>query len=349
MIQELHIKNFQSHKDSKLEFSPGVNVIIGDSDSGKSAIIRALQWVTFNKPSGDAFRSTWGGDTMVTVRTADGSVTRRKGDHENSYKLELEMPSVFTGFGQDIPEPIKKFLNLDEVNLQKQLDAPFLLSDTPGQIAAYFNRIAGIDIIDKSIKNCQKEIRETSSSIKYVREDLKQKKNQLLQFDYLESIESDLVELEQLEKVKRNLVKEKVEIAQALLKFEKVTKEQDEIYFLLQLEDYVLDLLELINNRKIALSKKEALNQLLFKIEKTTKRIEQNKTLLNYSEPVNNLLKLLDEKSVILGDFKALKQLIGKLTTVSDLMAKNGTEIAKKQGVFDQHLTVCPLCGTKVK
>jgi len=66
MIKTLSIQNYQSHKDSTLEFDPGVNVIVGSTDSGKTAIIRALRWLIWNRPNGDSFRSTWGGDTKVT-------------------------------------------------------------------------------------------------------------------------------------------------------------------------------------------------------------------------------------------------------------------------------------------
>ncbi|MCK9524299.1 MAG: AAA family ATPase, partial [Limnochordia bacterium] len=39
MIEKLTLKNFQSHKHSELEFAPGLNAIIGQSDSGKSALL----------------------------------------------------------------------------------------------------------------------------------------------------------------------------------------------------------------------------------------------------------------------------------------------------------------------
>lgn len=42
-IKSLHLKNFQSHKQTNIiDIHPGINVIIGKSDSGKSSIIRAL-------------------------------------------------------------------------------------------------------------------------------------------------------------------------------------------------------------------------------------------------------------------------------------------------------------------
>ena len=36
MIIKVEIENFQSHKNTVLEFVPGTNVVIGESDAGKS-------------------------------------------------------------------------------------------------------------------------------------------------------------------------------------------------------------------------------------------------------------------------------------------------------------------------
>ena len=57
MIKEINIKNFQSHDNTNLILDSGVNVIVGSSDSGKSAIIRALRWVTSCVPRGEIGRA----------------------------------------------------------------------------------------------------------------------------------------------------------------------------------------------------------------------------------------------------------------------------------------------------
>ena len=74
MIKSLSIKNYQSHKDSYLEFSEGVNCILGGSDNGKTAIIRAINWIMTNRPLGESFRSNWGGKTEVELFTDDASI-----------------------------------------------------------------------------------------------------------------------------------------------------------------------------------------------------------------------------------------------------------------------------------
>ena len=42
MIKSLEIKNVQSHKNSRLEFSPGINALVGTSNNGKSAIFEGV-------------------------------------------------------------------------------------------------------------------------------------------------------------------------------------------------------------------------------------------------------------------------------------------------------------------
>lgn len=41
-IQEVTIEGYQSHTNSTFRLSPGLTVITGPSDAGKTAIIRAL-------------------------------------------------------------------------------------------------------------------------------------------------------------------------------------------------------------------------------------------------------------------------------------------------------------------
>lgn len=43
-ITNLLIENFQSHSRSEFDFGKGLTVIIGPSDNGKSAVLRAMRW-----------------------------------------------------------------------------------------------------------------------------------------------------------------------------------------------------------------------------------------------------------------------------------------------------------------
>ena len=57
MIQSIRLQNFQSHKDSYLRFSNGINIISGQSNNGKTSLLRGLNWVITNRPQGIAFKS----------------------------------------------------------------------------------------------------------------------------------------------------------------------------------------------------------------------------------------------------------------------------------------------------
>jgi DNA repair exonuclease SbcCD ATPase subunit len=153
MIKSLHIENFQSHEDSRLEFDPGTNVILGASDSGKSAIIRALKWVIWNRPQGESYRSHWGGGTRVIIKTEQGVVERVRGDNVNSYLLngDLELKALRA----EVPEEVVRLLNLNETNLQMQFGRPFLLDSSPGEVAAHFNSVAHLSQIDSGLRNVQ--------------------------------------------------------------------------------------------------------------------------------------------------------------------------------------------------
>jgi AAA15 family ATPase/GTPase len=101
MIKSLEIKNVLSHKDAKLEFCPGVNVIVGPSDHGKSALFHAFNWGAFNRPTGEAHRN-WDGGTMLSKIsfTEGGSVTLEKDKQGKSKLYSLE--EYQTRFDNDI-------------------------------------------------------------------------------------------------------------------------------------------------------------------------------------------------------------------------------------------------------
>ena len=67
MIQWLHLKNCHSHKDTLVEFHSGVNVFVGDTDSGKSALLRGLEKVVWNNFTSKELTSHWGGPLNISI------------------------------------------------------------------------------------------------------------------------------------------------------------------------------------------------------------------------------------------------------------------------------------------
>lgn len=210
-IKKVRIQGFQSHLDSTFTLSPGLNVITGPSDAGKTAIIRALRWLAFNEPQGEAFihtiRDTDGSiiqtieQATVTVEFDDGitvSKTRRKGKTtytHSSYPDPWEKA--------ELPLEIKESLGLIKqsygdnfdtcLNFAFQLDPPFLLSETGSTGAKVLGKLAGTEVVDKSIGVVVKQIHQTREIIRQSEKAVGQYDAELLEYlhteDRLEVVE----------------------------------------------------------------------------------------------------------------------------------------------------------------
>lgn len=159
MIDSIALENFQNHKYSELSFVSGVNVIVGPSDSGKTAIFRALAWLSTNRPSGETFRSNWGGDTSVEVCASGHEVIRRRTKTLNEYEVDGKVEKAI---GTSVPQSVSDILQLDPSNWQHQHAGPFLLDNTPGDVARQLNVAASLDKIDTAQKWITQKTRETT-------------------------------------------------------------------------------------------------------------------------------------------------------------------------------------------
>jgi exonuclease SbcC len=170
MIDKLQIQNFQCHSKRKIELD-GVTSVIGPSDSGKSAIIRALRWICQNTPQGDQFIKD-GAKGCTAVLELDGhSVKRRKGKGINEYYLDGK---VFKSFGTSVPDSVTKVLNISDLNFQGQHDAPFWFSDTAGQVSKNLNAIVDLQLIDECLSNAGSRVRKAKTEKEIVESKLKE-------------------------------------------------------------------------------------------------------------------------------------------------------------------------------
>jgi exonuclease SbcC len=195
VIKSIRLENFQAHKETVLELHPGVNVIAGSSNSGKSSILRALNWAVYNRPSGDAFVSHWArddkgnqkGDTSVTLTLDNGTIERRKSKStKNTYKVN---ETVLEAIGLDVPEEVSKALNFTEVNTQRQHDAPFLLSDSPGEVARFFNKIVHFDAIDQYLSALESKKRKAKADAENAKKNAERIKEELEKYTWVKQAE----------------------------------------------------------------------------------------------------------------------------------------------------------------
>jgi len=199
-IELIHIGNFQSHRDTVMKFDRGVNAIIGETDVGKSAIIRAIQWVFRNKPDGESNWNTEArkaGETcwvQIDFRNDDDTkftVIRERGKDTNSYTLidEAGESETYTGFVRNVPREIEEKLGSPtsfgdkikaDLTISKQGEQPFLISShTPKEFAAILGKLTGILVLDLAEKAGNKKITRVKTEIDVTRGLLSQAQEEL--------------------------------------------------------------------------------------------------------------------------------------------------------------------------
>lgn len=146
MLTRLILRNFQRHRKLVLTLGP-VTTIIGPSDAGKTACLRALQWLATNKPSGVAFVRHGSNRTSVTL-DVDGQVVKRTRGKLNTYHLEGRK---LQAFGAAVPQPVADLLKLGPINFQGQHEAAFWFARSPAQISRDLNTIINLEAIDTSL------------------------------------------------------------------------------------------------------------------------------------------------------------------------------------------------------
>src|SRR5699024_1653531 len=237
-IKKVVLKNFQSHRYSELEFDEHLNVIVGPSDHGKSAIIRGIQWALFNEPSGDFFIREGENECSVTIILSDNTKVKRY--RSNSKDLYLYYDSegnetIYQGFGNTVPLEIKEKINIrkihldtsetNSVNISEQLEGPFLLSESKAVRANAIGRLVGVHIIDNAIRDTVKEIINLNSSRRNLINFQESLNEDLKKYDYLDRLEKDINEIDKLLlEVKEK--KEKIEKLKKLNTELKVTMEE---------------------------------------------------------------------------------------------------------------------------
>ena len=200
-MHRVTIHNFQSHKDTVLELSPTVNSLEGVSDSGKSAVLRAMLWCLTNKPDGVAFASNWAkdkkGKLKDEVSVSIDNITRSRNATVNGYTKFVagKDPLTYEALKGTVPPDIENAINIGSVNIQRQMDPPFLLSSTPGDAARYVNELIGLEEIDTYQKALKGKAHDNTNSLKDENKRLADAKAALSQYDWVAGAKEKVEEL----------------------------------------------------------------------------------------------------------------------------------------------------------
>ena len=209
MIKRVRIKNFQSHQKTELKLDPHFNVIVGPSDSGKSAILRALRWLITNDLKGDYYVSSWGdGSTSVGVELSDGTkIIRYRNRKDNGYKVG---DKIFPKSGKGVPPEVETVFGDTSMNFHDQYDGVFMFSESAGQVTQLFNQVAGLQIIDNMFSWFNSQLRKLSGRLDALGQEQKEKEEKLKRLEWVDKAEKVVERLQALQK-KREQVQQKID------------------------------------------------------------------------------------------------------------------------------------------
>lgn len=196
-ISKVVLENFQSHAYTEVEFNDGLNIIVGESNNGKTSILRGIMWVIDNQPLGTDFIMAGQDNCYVRIEYSDGTFIERGRTLKDTgyYKVGyIDENGNFThqmyrGFTNAVPVEVANVHQMPKVNITKdiethlnvlsQLDGPFLLTESPLVKASAIGRITGTHVVDASIKEANKTIQGNRKLIKNYEQELTDKENEL--------------------------------------------------------------------------------------------------------------------------------------------------------------------------
>lgn len=348
MITGIHIENFESHRNTSINFVSGLNVIIGKTDSGKSSIRRAINWVCKNRPTGDTFISWWGGPCSVQITLDDGNtITRVKDGNKNIYRIN---DKEFTAFGTDVPKEVSELLNFSEVNLQSQFDSPFLLNSTPGEVAQHFNKIAKIDDIDRAIKNVNSWQKVIEKNIDIKKGLVQEYTSKLTNFENLDTVEAEYEVLEGMQKNITEYSSKITKIVQITNELTHINEELVEKENQVIVEPYINSLLKVYDEKDNAENELKKLKKIVQDMYYIKVEIKQKSHLISCETTIENLIQLYAQKEGLEKNKKDTGTLITTIKATMNLINSEVGKIEKLEERFRKDFPdTCPLCGSITK
>lgn len=174
MISKVTLKDFQNHENLELEFDK-FTTLTGGSNGGKTAVLRAILALVRNDSVADYVR--YGQKTLaVTIEFDDGYIVEwNKGEKTNKYILTDPdgTSKTFDKVGDKAPDEVREVLQLgpiaikgsekEYVNFHTQLEAPFLISATPGTVAKIFGELTSASQLYTAVGEGNRQARSVNS------------------------------------------------------------------------------------------------------------------------------------------------------------------------------------------
>jgi hypothetical protein len=328
---------------------------VGSSNNGKSTIFRALYWTINNRPLGKSVISYWNRDnkgdpvkpTKIELCIDDKTIIRgRDKDREkgnNYYSFDGVDYDALKG---SIPEEIIKFINMSDVNIQRQKEQPFLISFTPGEAAKYLNSLIKLDVIDDCLTYVKREKTECESGLKQNVKELETLENDLLKLNWIDDADCLLKKVERLESERgekegalsglSESINEYVKLKSSLSKFQTIGSAEKLIAEIRCVETG-------LNEKRNA---EKSLSDSIERYQEAQKIIKKC-VCVSGMESIITEIREIEKEKVLKGE--ELKGLDGSINAYEEKRERLSSIANQLVEETEKLPTICPVCGNKMK
>ncbi len=130
IISEIQLDNIRSHKRNSIEFTPGINVITGNTGSGKSSVLMSIEYALFGK-IGEGREE---GKMLLRRNSNEGSIAIKLINNNDEYEIKRGLKRVGDSVRND-----------DSKNYIIKNDKKIDLQNRASDINSYVNKILKIE------------------------------------------------------------------------------------------------------------------------------------------------------------------------------------------------------------
>jgi len=362
MIKTIDIQGFQSHLNTTLYLHPGLNVVFGETDSGKSAIYRALEFAALNKLP--RIKSNGNRDEYINWDLKDNNSATIRIEFDDGTFIEREKTPTgkinqynITGFDeplvalrQQLPKEVFAISKMEAANFQSQKHLYFLLNESAGTVAKEFNKLSNIEISDIILKLLRSDSLLANSQIKAADTEIKRLDNELHKYNSLEEAQKEFYKLEKLEKTIKKysdkcetlveVYNQFIDTSEELEKFKPVSFAAKEAKKLKKQEEVIFELKETRDASFLLSQQLIAAKRELGAYKHIAPAKKQLKKLITEQKKIDALETTFAVWVAVYNSYVELQE--------NDVTS----ELSKAEKALDtmqKHLRVCPLCKSPFK
>jgi len=318
MINKISIKNFQSILSADLSLGK-ITMIVGESDSGKSALFRAIQSI-FDCSAKSSYITVGSKELSVNL-DIDGNKVGMTKNNKGSvvYNLNEKRYKKVTTVPDEIISVIgNHYLIIDDekikVNFQSQFEEVFGLALSGRKAGKLINFLFGLESVYNAISNISLDLRNKDRDRKNELDAVNNNKLKIEKLNYIEKVRNKLNDIEKQSVVVNNILCLLTEIFEYLTYMVKVNDNREKFAKMISYESTLNKQIEVLQNVILELEGCDYILHIDSDIKEKQHKMEVLENKLNavdlqkLREKIELFEKVIDVVNDILIQFEGLKK-----------------------------------------